>query len=118
VRKKLRAGVKRMYVKDLTENMLVVPAPGSTWQFGYDEEEGPVLKAHGISGHIIMHGCQWPIPGYESLDPTPAMYLCKRRDDWVYGGVFTHHYLLVDGMLCIIDGYQFGKIESLEKKNP
>ncbi len=106
-----------MYVKDLTENMLVIPTPGSTWQFGYDDEEAEVLKANGISGHILMHMDRFSIPGYKCLDPTPAVYLCKRRDPWVYGGVYTHHYLLVNGMLCIIDGYQFEKIEPLEKKN-
>ena len=106
-----------MYVKDLADNMLVVPAPGSTWQFGPDDSPDGVLEDNGISGHIIMHLDQWPVPGYKSLPPTPAVYLCKRRDPWLYGGVFTHHYLLVNGMLCIIDGYQFDKIEPLAKKN-
>jgi hypothetical protein len=100
-----------MYVKELADNMLVIPAPGSTWQFGPDDSEEKVLEANGVSGHIILHLDQFPIPGYKCLSPTPAMYLYKRHDEWMYGGVYTHHYLLVNGMVCIIDGYQFKDIE-------
>jgi len=100
-----------MKVKELTDNMLVVPSLGSTWQYGPDDSEDGVLEENGISGHIIMHLDRFPIPGYKCLHPAPAMYLYKRQDEWLYGGVFTHHYLLVNGMVCIIDGYQFKDIE-------
>jgi hypothetical protein len=100
-----------MKVKDLADNMLVIPSAGSTWQYGPDDSDEGVLEKNGISGHIIMHLDQFPIPGYKCLQPGPAMYLYSRHDGWMYGGVFTHHYLLVNGMVCIIDGYQFKDIE-------
>ena len=106
-----------MYVKELSDNMLVVPKSGFTWQLGPDDSGEEVLKKNGVSGHLIIHGRAYPIPGYKQLAPTPAVYLYKRTDKWVYGGVFTHHYLLVSGMLCILDGYQVKWIEPMVKNS-
>ena len=44
----------------------------------------------------------------------PAIYLFTRTDDWLWAGVYKHHYLLIDGKMVIIDGYQFSTIETVQ----
>lgn len=105
-----------MYIKDLRPNTLVIPSEGYTWQLGRDDSEEQVLRQHGIAGHILMHHAHRDIPGYARFEPKPAVYLYARRDDWLYGGVYKHHYLLIGDTLAIMDGYQFAHVELLKKE--
>ena len=105
-----------MYVKELKPNMLVVPIEGYTWQLGPDDSPDGILGRKGISGHILMHYKEFHIPGYAVLAPTPAVYMYSRKDDWMYGGVYRHHYLLIGDTLAIMDGYQFTAVEPLKNR--
>ena len=104
-----------MYVKELSENMLVVPAPGACWQFASADEKS--LIKNGIAGHLLLHTGTRNIPGYKNLGRDAAVYMYCRIDQWMWGGIFRHHYMLVNGMVCIVDGYQFKDIEPLEKND-
>jgi len=103
-----------MYVKDLKDNMLVVPTPGLSFQF-FAEQTDEGLKEAGVSGHLLVHKTKHIIPGYRDLGQNPAVYLFCRQDKFLYGGLYRHHYLLVGGVLCVMDGYQFNQVEPYDK---
>jgi hypothetical protein len=106
-----------MYVRELKENMLIVPTVGTRWQFASADAQGEdddALIANGVAGHLLLHGSKCGIPGYKSLGQDAAVYLYCRDDRWMWGGVFRHHYILVKGLVCILDGYQFKDVQALK----
>ena len=110
-----------MYVRDLKENMLLKPVSGC-WIFnsvdgGHSENYEPekAIKA-GVSGDLMVgteHTARL-MYGATNYKQIPAIYLFSRTDDWLWGGVYKHHYLLIEGRTVVIDGYQFNSIEPVK----
>ena len=106
-----------MYVADLKDNMLIVPAPGLAFQFV--ASSGPELEEfvkYGAAGHLLVHKKNFIVPGYGNFGTDPALYMFCRNDDWLWGGVYKHHYMLIQGQVCIVDGYQFKDMVPVGKK--
>jgi|1_EtaG_2_1085319.scaffolds.fasta_scaffold03643_5 hypothetical protein len=104
-----------MYVKELKENMLIIPKKGICWQFANARgDDGLLLLDNNISGTLMLHGGKGNIPGYKNLGQDPAVYLYCKNDGWMWGGVYRHHYVLISGQLCILDGYQFKDVKPLK----
>ena len=101
--------------------MLLKPVSGC-WIFnsvdgGHSENYEPekAIKA-GVSGDLMVgteHTARL-MYGATNYKQIPAIYLFSRTDDWLWGGVYKHHYLLIEGRMVIIDGYQFNSIEPVK----
>ena len=96
--------------------MLIVPKQGLSFQFSADDGQCVEFAQCGVAGHLLIHKTTHPIPSYYNLGSNPAVYIDCRYEDWEWGGVYKHHYVLVGGYLCIIDGYQFQHVEPLNIK--
>ena len=94
-----------MKVSDLKEGMLIAPPEDSGWW--------PYVSAN---SDFPMVRVNWK-KNCSETKTTPAIYLGKIKFEQTLYGLYTWHKILYNGLLYLIDGYEFhrGKIEEVEK---
>ena len=83
-----------------------VGEPEEGYCAGFDE-----LHAEGVSHEaMIMTNSSW-VQGFRSK--SVAVYIKKFKTSELYRGLKTHHVIMIDGIMCTLDGYQFAYINKV-----
>ena len=94
-----------MKVADLEKGMLIAPASGKGWfPIAWEANKFPQNMSYMKTNYLrnCKHGRD------------PAIYLGKKRFEEPIHGLYTYHQLLYNGMVYLIDGYEFhGRIDPL-----
>ena len=114
-----------MYVRDLEEGLLIRPVENYEWDIRPIRHEIRQSPSHWHSagkGHteliesgIHHHATQRYInPLYgRKTEQEIGIYVGVKRLKEHYYGVKKHHMLLIDGVLCVVDGYSFRDVEKV-----
>ena len=93
-----------MKVSELKEGMLLVPTPERGWWPIFSDRPSqfpgnlPYMKTNNL----------WNCDGAQ-----PAIYMGKIRFEKAIHGLYTYHQLLYNGLIYLIDGYEFGRVDPL-----
>ena len=95
-----------MKVSELKNGMLIAPTLGKGWwPIGHLDSSMFPLNASYMKTNNIKN-CR--------LGRDPAIYMGKKIFDDKIHGLYTYHQLLYNGMIYLIDGYEFnGRIDPL-----
>tara|TARA_B100000131_G_scaffold322798_1_gene378127 strand:+ start:4006 stop:4323 length:318 start_codon:yes stop_codon:yes gene_type:complete len=105
-----------MYVNLLESGDLLRPLASYCW------EVGPVRidPAQPGAGELIENGILHHAMVYKTgslawgtRSESPAVYVKTVQLSEYYGGVMKQHCVLINGMMCAVDGYQFQNVEKI-----
>ena len=95
-----------MKVKDLKEGMLIIPASGKGWWPISSVKPSPFPGNLQYMKTNFIRNCR--------IGRDPAIYMGKIKFEKSIHGLYTYHQLLYNGMVYLIDGYEFnGRIDPL-----
>lgn len=113
-----------MYVRELIPGVMIRPAKDHEWALSAinrwtASKDTPFHQGGAGANELIDNGIQHhsslrfrhPSRGVTQRDI--GVYLGVKVLDGYYFGVKKQHMVLVDGILCVVDGYQFKHVEKV-----